>query len=241
MPSEHAPEGHAPERHAPEGHNSSISAAERSLIYSIIENVLLIIYRVFMNILLFIIHIISYITHELLSSPGITTSPYYLSASILVDEKYEPIFKFLLVELSPVITILYPIISYMLPYDILKSFDDDLAITILSPVILHIKKPEYHYQGITDSMASIINSSYKLFHAHYYGITEEEEKKIVESPMFKKMKYEIELDEDFVNSIDISYMIPESIMNTYQRYAEPEEMDRSSMRQSRSGEAIAEI
>ncbi|CAG8695802.1 15918_t:CDS:1, partial [Cetraspora pellucida] len=150
---------------------------------------------------------------------GITSSPYYLCTSVMEKHEYGPVLKYFFVELSPIITILYPATS-MLPYDMLTSFDDELAITIISPVILHIKKPECHYQGVTESMGSVIYGSFKMLSAHYYGTTEEE-KEVYESPMFKKMKYDIELNEEFFDYLGISCMMPDAVMETYHQYADP--------------------
>src|SRR5688572_29046988 len=82
-------------------------------------------------------------------------SPYYLYAFVFDDEKYNPMLKFLLLELSPVITILYPTFYYLLPSSVLNSLDDEFMITLISPIVLHVKRPEYHYQGIISSATSI--------------------------------------------------------------------------------------
>ncbi|CAG8488974.1 8431_t:CDS:2 [Scutellospora calospora] len=194
------------------GHVSPTSSVEPSLVLSVLDAILLEICIIIKNIFLLIVYVIDEISKIII---GMIPSPYNLHV-ILMQEKYEPILKYLFVELSPVITVLYPV-TYMLPYDVLTSFDDDLVITIVAPVILHIKKPEYHYQGIATSMISVFNSSYNTLYSHYYGLTEKDEEKIVESPMFKKMKYELEINQDFINSMGIPNMVLETLMERYQQ------------------------
>ncbi|RHZ76009.1 hypothetical protein Glove_208g109 [Diversispora epigaea] len=96
-------------------------------------------------------------------------SPYYLYAFVFDDEKYNPMLKYLLLELSPVITILYPTFYYLLPSSILSSLDDEFVITLISPIVLHVKRPEYHYQGIVSSATSIIYSSVWLLKNNLLG------------------------------------------------------------------------